>query len=54
MIRAHVLICGGTGCTSSGSKTLQEEFNKQIGEFGLAEEVKMVQTGCFGLHRNRC
>ncbi len=49
MIRAHVLICGGTGCTSSGSKTLQEEFNKQIGEFGLAEEVKMVQTGCFGL-----
>ena len=49
MIRSHVLICGGTGCTSSGSKTLQEEFNKQIGEFGLAEEVKLVQTGCFGL-----
>ena len=49
MIRSHVLICGGTGCTSSGSKTLQEEFNKQISEFGLAEEVKLVQTGCFGL-----
>ena len=49
MIRAHVLICGGTGCTSSGSKTLQDEFLKQIDEFGLAEEVKMVQTGCFGL-----
>ena len=49
MIRAHVLICGGTGCTSSGSKTLQAEFNKQIEAFGLAEEVKLVQTGSFGL-----
>ncbi len=49
MIRAHILICGGTGCTSSGSKTLQAEFDKQIAEFGLAEEVKLVQTGCFGL-----
>ena len=49
MIRAHVLICGGTGCTSSGSKTLQDAFNKNIAEFGLSEEVKIVQTGCFGL-----
>ncbi len=49
MIRSHVLICGGTGCTSSGSKTLQEAFNKNIADFGLAEEVKLVQTGCFGL-----
>ena len=49
MIRAHVLICGGTGCTSSGSKTLQEAFYKNIAEFGLSEEVKIVQTGCFGL-----
>ena len=49
MIRSHVLICGGTGCTSSGSKTLQEAFNKNIADFGLSEEVKLVQTGCFGL-----
>ena len=49
MIRAHILICGGTGCTSSGSKTLQAEFNKNIEAFGLADEVKLVQTGCFGL-----
>ena len=49
MIRAHVLICGGTGCTSSDSKTLQEAFNTYIAEFGLTEEIKMVQTGCFGL-----
>ncbi len=49
MIRSHILICGGTGCTSSGSKTLQTAFNKSIEDFGLAEEVKLVQTGCFGL-----
>ncbi len=49
MIRAHVLICGGTGCTSSGSVALQDAFNKNIEAFGLAEEVKLVQTGCFGL-----
>ncbi len=49
MIRSHVLICGGTGCTSSGSVALQKEFNNQIAEFGLTEEVKLVQTGCFGL-----
>ncbi len=49
MIRSHVLICGGTGCSSSGSQTLQAEFNKQIEAFGLSEEVKLVQTGCFGL-----
>ena len=49
MIRSHILICGGTGCTSSGSQTLQKAFNKNIEAFGLAEEVKLVQTGCFGL-----
>ena len=49
MIRAHVLICGGTGCTSSGSRTLQEAFNKSLAQYGLTEEIKMVQTGCFGL-----
>ena len=49
MIRAHVLICGGTGCTSSGSKTLQEAFKKSLAQYGLTEEIKMVQTGCFGL-----
>ena len=49
MIRAHVLICGGTGCTSSGSKSIQEAFEKNIADAGLSEEVKLVQTGCFGL-----
>ena len=49
MIRAHVLICGGTGCTSSGSKAVQESFANTIKACGLEDEVKLVQTGCFGL-----
>ena len=49
MIRAHVLCCGGTGCTSSGSQKIQEIFQQEIERQGLAEEVKVVQTGCFGL-----
>ena len=48
MIRAHVLICGGTGCTSSGSKSIQDAFHDNIEKMGLGEEVKVVQTGCFG------
>jgi len=49
MIRAHVLICGGTGCTSSGSVKIQDVFAKSIEANGLQDEVKVVQTGCFGL-----
>ena len=49
MIRAHVLICGGTGCTSSGSKSIQAAFDEALAAQGLTEEVKIVQTGCFGL-----
>ncbi len=49
MIRAHVLCCGGTGCTSSGSQKIQDAFAAEIEKQGLAEEVKVVKTGCFGL-----
>ena len=49
MIRSHVLICGGTGCTSSNSLKIQEEMNKELTAMGLDEEVKVVVTGCFGL-----
>ena len=49
MIRAQVLVCGGTGCTSSGSNKIQEAFQENISAFGLENEVKLVQTGCFGL-----
>ncbi len=47
--RAHVLICGGTGCTSSSSDKIQNEFELKIKEKGLDKEVKVVRTGCFGL-----
>ena len=47
--RAHVLCCGGTGCTSSGSAQLIERFEQKIAENGLDKEVKVIRTGCFGL-----
>ena len=47
--RAHVLVCAGTGCTSSGSSVLFDEFEKQLKDAGIENEVKMVKTGCFGL-----
>ena len=49
MIRSHVMICGGSGCTASGSKALQETMEKELVAKGLQDEVKIVQTGCFGL-----
>ena len=49
MIRSHVLICGGTGCTSSGSPAIREHLEKELTAHGLADEIKVVQTGCFGL-----
>ena len=47
--RAHVLCCGGTGCTSSGSAQIIERFEQKIRENGLDKEVKVIRTGCFGL-----
>ena len=49
MIRSHVLICGGTGCTSSGSKVLMSTVEEELKKQGLEDEIKIVQTGCFGL-----
>ena len=49
MIRSHVLICGGTGCTSSGSPALKTALEKELAAKGLTEEIKIVMTGCFGL-----
>ena len=49
MIRSHVLICGGTGCTSSGSLALRDALEKELEAKGLTEEIKIVVTGCFGL-----
>lgn len=49
MYRSHVLVCGGTGCTSSGSVPVQEALNKEIKKHNLDKEIKVVQTGCLGL-----
>ena len=49
MIRTHVLVCGGTGCTSSGSVKIKDALIEEIAKKGLDEEVKVVGTGCFGL-----
>ena len=49
MIRTHVLICGGTGCTSSGSVKIAAAMEEEIAKRGLSEEIKVVRTGCFGL-----
>ncbi len=49
MYRSHVLVCGGTGCTSSGSQRIRDRLEKEIAANGLSEEVGVVKTGCFGL-----
>ena len=49
LFRSQVLICGGTGCTSSGSPELIRLFEEKIKAAGLEKEVKVVRTGCFGL-----
>ena len=49
LYRSHVLVCGGTGCSSSGSAKLIERFEEQLKEKGLDKEVKVIRTGCFGL-----
>ncbi len=49
MYRSHVLVCGGTGCTSSNSAAIIEALEKELADKGLTEEIKVVKTGCFGL-----
>jgi len=49
IFRSHVLICGGTGCTSSNSELLLKELNLELAKNKLENEVKVVKTGCFGL-----
>ena len=49
MYRSHVLVCGGTGCTSSNSPAIIEALENEIKAKGLEEEVKVIRTGCFGL-----
>ena len=52
----HVLVCGGTGCTSSKSPLIVEKFNELVKEKGIGDRIKIVRTGCFGclLYTSRC
>ncbi len=47
--RAHILVCGGTGCTSGHSKDIYDEFARLLKENGIEKEIKLIMTGCFGL-----
>ena len=49
LARAHVLVCGGTGCTSSGSEKIIKALEDSLKEKNLENEIKVVRTGCFGL-----
>jgi len=46
--RAHVLICAGTGCISSGAKKVEAALREQLAKKGLEKEIKIVETGCHG------
>ena len=52
MIRSHILVCGGTGCTSNKSHDIIDALNAELKAQGLENEVKVVMTGCFGLCAN--
>ncbi len=49
MFRSNVLVCGGTGCTSSNSLQIAEKLKEEIANKGLEKEVNVITTGCFGL-----
>ena len=49
MYRSHVLVCGGTGCTSSNSQKIIDTMNAELKAKGLENEVQVIRTGCFGL-----
>ncbi|MBP5427121.1 MAG: NADH-quinone oxidoreductase subunit NuoF [Clostridiales bacterium] len=49
IVRSHVLVCGGTGCTSSNSGKIIEKFKEYLKENNIDKEVNVVRTGCFGL-----
>ena len=49
MYRSNVLVCGGTGCTSSHSLLIAEKLKEELKAKGLDKEVNVITTGCFGL-----
>jgi NADP-reducing hydrogenase subunit HndC len=49
MYSSNVLVCGGTGCTSSNSLKIAEKLKEELALKGLDKEVNVITTGCFGL-----
>ncbi len=47
--RSHILVCAGTNCVLNGSQAVRQAFVKEIEKRGLDKEVKIVETGCFGI-----
>ncbi len=47
--RKQILVCGGTGCTSSGSKKVIDSLESELAKQGLDKEILVVKTGCLGL-----
>jgi len=47
-LRAHVLLCYGGACISSGSESVKEAMEKAIAKAGLQNEVDVITTGCMG------
>ena len=48
-VRSHILVCTGTGCSSSNSPAIIEAFEQELKAQGMDQEVRVVKTGCFGL-----
>src|SRR5512141_2272226 len=48
LLRAEVLICGGTGCHSSNSQEVTSAMQAEVARRGLSGEVRVVPTGCRG------
>ena len=47
-VKKDILCCGGTGCHASNSNVLMENLRAEIKAAGLENDVKVIQTGCFG------
>ena len=48
-VRSHILVCTGTGCSSSNSPKIIERFEEELKAQGMDQEARVVKTGCFGL-----
>lgn len=49
LVRSHIMVCGGTGCTSSNSNRIIEKFEEELERHAMTSEFEIVKTGCFGL-----